>query len=107
MSIIDENTKKMVDDNAKKSIEEAETYIVATNKSLTLKGTKPEAMAVVSIMLKRLIEDKIIDFAIGKLAELKIKSVFEDKTRKKTRYIKKTQAYQDLINLLKEMKYYA
>lgn len=61
MSIIDENTKKMVDDNAKKSIEEAETYIVATNKSLTLKGTKPEAMAVVSIMLKRLIEDKIID----------------------------------------------
>lgn len=51
--------------------------------------------------------EEIIDFAIGKLAELKIKSVFEDKTRKKTRYIKKTQVYQDLINLLKEMKYYA
>lgn len=61
MSIIDENTKKMVDDNAKKSIEKAETYIVATNKSLTLKGTKAEAMAVVSIMLKSLIEDKILD----------------------------------------------
>lgn len=61
MSIKDEITEKMVDDNAKKSIEEAETYIVATNKSLTLKGTKAEAMAVVSVMLKRLIEDKIID----------------------------------------------
>lgn len=61
MSIIDENTKKMVDDNAKKSIEKAETYIVATNKSLTLKGTKAEAMAVVSIMLKSLIENKILD----------------------------------------------
>ena len=51
--------------------------------------------------------EEIIDFSIGKLAELKIKSIFEDKARKKTRYIKKTQAYQDLINLLKEMKYYA
>ena len=50
--------------------------------------------------------EEIIDFAIGKLVELKIKADFEDKARKKVRYVKKTQAYQDLINLLKEMKYY-
>lgn len=50
--------------------------------------------------------EEIIDFAIGKLTELKIKTDFEDKARKKIRYVKKSQAYQDLINLLKEMKYY-
>ncbi len=50
--------------------------------------------------------EEIIDFAIGKLTELKIKTDFEDKARKKVRYVKKSQAYQDLINLLKEMKYY-
>ena len=48
--------------------------------------------------------EEIIDFAIGKLTELK--ADFEDKARKKVRYVKKSQAYQDLINLLKEMKYY-
>ena len=50
--------------------------------------------------------EEIIDFAMGKLTELKIKTDFEDKARKKVRYVKKSQAYQDLINLLKEMKYY-
>ena len=50
--------------------------------------------------------EEIIDFAIGKLTELKIKTDFEDKARKKVRYVKKSQAYKDLINLLKEMKYY-
>ena len=50
--------------------------------------------------------EEIIDFAIGKLAELKIKADFEDRDRKKIRYVKKSQAYQDLINLLKGMKYY-
>lgn len=50
--------------------------------------------------------EEIIDFAIEKLTELKIKCEFEDRARKKVRYVKKTQAYQDLINLLKEMKYY-
>ena len=50
--------------------------------------------------------EEIIDFAIGKLAELYIKADFEDRDRKKIRYVKKSQAYQDLINLLKEMKYY-
>ena len=48
--------------------------------------------------------EELIDFSIGKLTELKIKTDFEDRTRGKTRYIKKTQAYQDVINLLKEVK---
>lgn len=48
--------------------------------------------------------EELIDFAIVKLTELKIKNDFEDKARKKVRYVKKSQAYQDLINLLKEIK---
>lgn len=48
--------------------------------------------------------EELIDFAILKLTELKIKNDFEDKKRGKFRYIKKGQAYQDLINLLKEVK---
>lgn len=51
-------------------------------------------------------KEELIEFAIVKLTELKIKTDFEDRQRKKIRYVKKTQAYQDLINLLKEMKYY-
>lgn len=50
--------------------------------------------------------EELIDFAIVKLTKLKIKTDFEDRARKKVRYVKKSQAYQDLINLLKEMKYY-
>lgn len=50
--------------------------------------------------------EELIDFAIAKLTELKIKNDFEDRARKKIRYVKKSQAYQDLINLLKEIKYY-
>lgn len=46
-----------------------------------------------------------IDFVIKKLTELQIKSDFEDKQRKKIRYVKKTQAYKDLIKFLKEIKY--
>ena len=34
----------------------------------------------------------------------KIKNDFEDRARKKIRYVKKSQAYQDLINLLKDIK---
>ena len=56
--------------------------------------------------VKNVNREEIIDFAIGKLAELKIKADFEDRDRKKIRYVKKSQAYQDLINLLKGMKYY-
>lgn len=50
--------------------------------------------------------EELIDFAIVKLTELKIKNDFEDRARKKVRHVKKSQAYQDLINLLKEIKYY-
>lgn len=50
--------------------------------------------------------EELIEYAIEKLTQLKIKNDFEDRKRKKVRYVKKTQAYQDLINLLKEMKYY-
>lgn len=45
----------------------------------------------------------LIDEAIYKLTELKIKAELEDRARGKVRYVKKVQAYQDLINLLKEM----
>lgn len=48
--------------------------------------------------------ENLIDFTIGKLVELKIKSHCEDRTRGKIRYVKKTQAYQDLIDLLKELR---
>lgn len=47
--------------------------------------------------------EELIDYAIGKLTELKIKAEFEDRTRGKIRYVKKSSAYQDLIDLLKEM----
>ena len=45
----------------------------------------------------------LIDEAIYKLTQLKIKAHHEDRTRGKVRYVKKVQAYQDLINLLKEI----
>lgn len=48
--------------------------------------------------------EELIDEVIYKLTELKIKAELEDRARKKIRYVKKTQAYQDLINLLKELK---
>ena len=46
---------------------------------------------------------ELIDFTIEKLTKLKIKAHLEDKQRGKVRYVKKTQAYQDLINLLKDI----
>ena len=49
--------------------------------------------------------EELIDEAIYKLTELKIKAHHEDIKRGKVRYVKKTQAYQDLINLLKEAKH--
>ena len=45
-----------------------------------------------------------IDFAIKKLGELQLKAEFEDRQRRKVRYVRKTQAYKDLIELLKNMK---
>ena len=47
--------------------------------------------------------EALIDYAIGKLTELKIKAEIEDRARGKARYVKKTRAYQDLINLLKDI----
>lgn len=48
--------------------------------------------------------EELIDEAIYKLTKLKIKAEIEDRARGKVRYVKKAQAYQDLINLLKEIK---
>ena len=47
--------------------------------------------------------EELTDFVIYKLTELKIKAELEDRTRGKVRYVKKTQAYQDLIDLLKQI----
>jgi hypothetical protein len=46
----------------------------------------------------------LIDEAIYKLTELKIKAEIEDRARGKVRYVKKSQAYKDLIELLKNIK---
>ena len=46
----------------------------------------------------------MIDYAIEKLTELYIKQYTIEKEKQKTTYVKKTQAYKDLINLLKELK---
>ena len=46
--------------------------------------------------------NETLDFVIEKLIRLRIKAEFEDRQRKKKRYVSKTSAYQDLIKLLKE-----
>lgn len=45
-----------------------------------------------------------IEYAIGKLTELKIKAEFEDRQRGKKRFVSKVSAYGDLIKLLKEIR---
>ena len=47
--------------------------------------------------------NELIEHAIYKLTTLKIKTEMEDRARGKTRYVKKTRAYQDLIDLLKKI----
>lgn len=42
-------------------------------------------------------------YAIEKLTELLIKQDIEDKKKGKATYVKKTQAYRDLIKLLKDI----
>lgn len=42
-------------------------------------------------------------FALYKLTELLIETRFEENKTGKAIYVKKTQAYQDLINLIKEV----
>lgn len=49
--------------------------------------------------------EAMIDYAIGKLTELQIKTHTEDKVRGKKRYISKESAYRDVIKLLKEVQY--
>ena len=49
--------------------------------------------------------DNTPQFALYKLTELLIKERFEEKQTGKVVYVKKTQAYQDLINLIKEVWY--
>lgn len=46
----------------------------------------------------------MIDYAIEKLTELYIKQCFKDKQKGKCTYVKKSRAYKDLIDLLKEVK---
>lgn len=46
----------------------------------------------------------MMDYAIEKLTELLIKQEFEDRTKEKETYVKKTQCYKDLIKLLKDLK---
>lgn len=48
--------------------------------------------------------EELIEYAIEKLTKLQIKTDFEDKERRKTRYVKKSQVYKDLIRLLKEVR---
>lgn len=45
---------------------------------------------------------QLVEYAIEKLYELKLKAEIEDRKRGKKRYISKTSAYKDLIDLLKE-----
>jgi len=50
-----------------------------------------------------MLEKDIIDYIIEKLYQLKVQAEFEDRIRGKKRYVSKTSAYQDLINLLEEL----
>lgn len=46
---------------------------------------------------------EIIEFAIEKLYELKVRAEWEDRQRGKKRYVSKVSAYADLIKLLEEL----
>lgn len=48
-------------------------------------------------------KNDIKEYLIYKLTQLKIQTEFEDRERKKIRYVSKRSAYQDLINLIKEV----
>lgn len=47
--------------------------------------------------------ENIQQYALYKLTQLLIKEDFEEKQTGKVIYVKKTQAYKDLINLIKEV----
>ena len=46
---------------------------------------------------------ELVEFAIEKLYELRIKAEWEDRQRGKKRYVSKVSAYQDLIALLEDI----
>lgn len=46
---------------------------------------------------------RMIEYAIDKLYELKIKAEIEDRQRGKKRWVSKVSAYNDLIKLLEEL----
>lgn len=46
----------------------------------------------------------VVEYSINKLLELRLQAEWEDRQRGKKRYISKVSAYQDLINLLKDIK---
>lgn len=47
--------------------------------------------------------EKLMDYAIEKLTQLKIQTEFEDRQRGKKRYVSKVSAYSDVIKILKEV----
>ena len=49
--------------------------------------------------------EDLVDLLLYKLTELKIKTEIENRKNGKIRYVSKTSAYQDLINLIKEVWY--
>lgn len=50
-----------------------------------------------------MIQNNLSDYAVSKLTELLIKTKFEENKTGKILYVKKTRAYQDLINLIREL----
>ena len=47
---------------------------------------------------------RLIEYAIDKLYELKLKAEMQDRQRGKKRYVSKVSAYKDLIDLLEDLK---
>ena len=52
---------------------------------------------------KKTLKAELIEYIIGKLTELKIQAEFEDRQRRKKRYVSKVSAYQDLIDFFKKI----
>lgn len=46
---------------------------------------------------------QLVEYALEKLYELRIKAEFEDRQRGKKRYVSKVSAYNDLIKLLEDL----
>lgn len=47
---------------------------------------------------------QLVEYALDKLYELKVKAEFDDRIRGKKRYVSKVSAYKDLIKLLEDIK---